>query len=341
MKKKINILFFGLGSIGQRHLRNLKKILPNKTKIFAHRVTEHTPLLDNKGNKTSGSIEKKFNISNIDNLNFIDKYNIDIVFITNPTSLHIKTILKLKKLKNAYLFIEKPLDASLKNYKNFLNFIKKNKLQAFVGYNMRFHPGYLKIKKIVKERNFFKHINYSIFKCSENIKNNHSYEDYKKSYASRKDLGGGVCLTNIHEIDLMIDLFGDAQLIKSHSDKISDLKINVEDFSMSLYKNFLFKKKLISLIILDFFQINKERYIKIVCDKGELFLDLNNNYLKIMKKNKVKIFNFVKEKNLMYMNELNFFLNLFKQGKKIPDQYNEKNAYKSLKLALKIKTNHK
>ena len=30
----------------------------------------------------------------------------------------------------------------------------------------------------------------------------HSYEDYRKSYFSRKDLGGGVLLTLIHEIEI-------------------------------------------------------------------------------------------------------------------------------------------
>ena len=44
MKKKINILFFGLGSIGQRHLRNLKKILNNKANFYAYRKTGGTEL---------------------------------------------------------------------------------------------------------------------------------------------------------------------------------------------------------------------------------------------------------------------------------------------------------
>ena len=338
MKRKTNILFIGLGSIGQRHLRNLNKILSNNASFYAYRKTRHVPLLDKKGNKVKGTIEKKYNISLISNLGSVNENNIDIVFVTNPSSLHINSVLKLKNLKNAYIFIEKPIDSSLKNYKKFLKYLTRNKNKIFVGHNMRFHPGYIKLKNILKNRKILNKIHYAIFKCSKNLKDYHSYEDYKISYAARKELGGGVCLTAVHEIDMMIDLFGNAQLIKSHSDKLSNLKINVEDFSMSFYKNFLFSKKLISLIIFDFFQINKERYIKIVCDKGELYLDLNNNYLKIVKKNKVKIFNFVKEKNLMYMNELNFFLHLFKQGKKVPDQYNEKNAYKSLKLALKIKS---
>jgi len=39
----------------------------------------------------------------------------------------------------------------------------------------------------------------------------------------------------------------------------------------------------------------------------------------------------------MYIKELKFFLNLFYKRKKISDNYNEKNAHRSLRLALKIK----
>ena len=337
MKENVNILFLGLGSIGQRHLRNLKKLLSNKVNFYAHRRTRHVPLLDNKGNRIKGDVEKKFSISIISDLDFVDEFNIDIVFITNPSSLHINSILKLKSLKNIYIFIEKPLDSSLKNYSKLLNFLRKNKIKVFVGYNMRFHPGYIKLKNILRNRKVFRNVHYAIYKFSENLKDYHNYENYKISYASRKELGGGVCLTSIHEIDMMLDLFGNAKLLRSHYDNLSSLKLNVEDFSLSFYKNFLFKKKVISLVILDFFQINKERYIKIVCDNGEIFLDLNNYFLKIIKKNKIKTYNFIKNKNLMYINELKFFLNFFKKRKKIPDQYNEKNAFKSLKLALEIK----
>ena len=141
MKRNINILFFGLGSIGQRHLRNLKKLLSNKVNFYAYRKTRHVPLLDNKGNKIKGEVEKKFNISTITDLNFVDEFNIDIVFVTNPSSLHINSILKLKNLKNAYIFVEKPLDSSLKNYNKFLNHIRKNNIKIFIGHNMRFHSG--------------------------------------------------------------------------------------------------------------------------------------------------------------------------------------------------------
>ena len=36
----------------------------------------------------------------------------------------------------------------------------------------------------------------------------HPYENYKESYAAKKELGGGVVLTSIHELDYLYWLFG-------------------------------------------------------------------------------------------------------------------------------------
>ena len=67
--------------------------------------------------------------------------------------------------------------------------------------------------------------NYSAF-AEVNLSNarseNESYEDYKKSYASKKELGGGVVLTCIHEIDYMYWLFGDIKEVFSLTGKFSD-----------------------------------------------------------------------------------------------------------------------
>ena len=53
----MNFLFFGLGSIGQRHVRNLIKI-KKKSKIFAFRKKYSTPLLNHKNEKIKGDVEK-------------------------------------------------------------------------------------------------------------------------------------------------------------------------------------------------------------------------------------------------------------------------------------------
>ena len=60
-------------------------------------------------------------------------------------------------------------------------------------------------------------------------KNFHKYENYKSMYAARK-LGGGVVLTQIHEIDYLMDLFENYEInILRKWQKISNLSLDVED----------------------------------------------------------------------------------------------------------------
>ena len=68
----MNILILGLGSIGQRHLRNLKKISP-KTNIFALRKKYLTPMLNNNNRIVKGDLKKKYSLKYINNLNEIKK----------------------------------------------------------------------------------------------------------------------------------------------------------------------------------------------------------------------------------------------------------------------------
>ena len=57
----MNFLFIGLGSIGQRHLRNLNTI-SKKNKIYAYRRKFNTPNLNNKNQVIKTDIIKKPNI---------------------------------------------------------------------------------------------------------------------------------------------------------------------------------------------------------------------------------------------------------------------------------------
>ena len=84
----MNFLFFGLGSIGQRHLRNLIK-LKKKSKIFALRKKYSAPLLNYKNEKIKGNVEKKYNITLIKKLGFF-KNNI-LLGNLNLNFLKIKT----------------------------------------------------------------------------------------------------------------------------------------------------------------------------------------------------------------------------------------------------------
>ena len=55
-----------------------------------------------------------------------------------------------------------------------------------------------------------------------------TYEDYKKAYYSRKDLGGGVSLTLIHEIHLALELAGLPVSVFGEISEYSQLDIDVD-----------------------------------------------------------------------------------------------------------------
>ena len=71
----MNILIIGLGSIGQRHLRNLKIIQP-KAQLYALRRKYITPLLNNANKVITGDIKKKYSLKYINNLEDINKKKI-------------------------------------------------------------------------------------------------------------------------------------------------------------------------------------------------------------------------------------------------------------------------
>ena len=123
----MNILIIGLGSIGQRHLRNLKLITP-KSKFYAIRKKKNVPLLNNLNRVVKGNIKKKYSLEYYDNLNQIynDKIKIDCAFVCTPSSKHISQTIELLRY-NIPCFIEKPLGSSLIGIKQLEKLVKKKK----------------------------------------------------------------------------------------------------------------------------------------------------------------------------------------------------------------------
>ena len=98
-----------------------------------------------------------------------------------------------------------------KNYKEklseFTNYLKK------IGYNIEF-SNLNELKKIINSKKFGKIISVNINHNSY-LPYHHKYENYKKGYAAKKKLGGGVLLCFAHEIDYAFFLFGKVSLFFS------------------------------------------------------------------------------------------------------------------------------
>jgi predicted dehydrogenase len=237
---KINrILFIGLGGAGQRHLRIFKDLLPKNTEFFAFRALNKTPLLnDDFTLNSSSSLERKYNLCILNSLDDAFNVNPDLVVISNPTSLHLETAEKAAA-RGINIFIEKPFSHNLDGFNKFEKTVLNNNLCFFVSFQRRFHKYLSRVKEIIASGHLGKIINAN-FNVASFVPAWHPYEDFKELYACRGDLGGGVLLTEIHEIDLCYWYFGLPISVICSGGNYSDVKLNVEDTSHLIlnYSNF-------------------------------------------------------------------------------------------------------
>ena len=327
-----NILFVGLGSIGQRHLRNLKKI-NKKFNFFAIRKKKTTPLLSN----TNKVIKNKFlsKENKIKEIKFseVKKNNIDTVFITNPSSKHLISAIKFAKL-GCNLFIEKPLSHNLNNVNVLKKLIIKKKLLCAVGYQTRYDSLLHRIKKYISNKTFGK-ICYVNIQHRSYLPFHHQYEDYRIGYAARRDLGGGVLLSFIHEIDYANFLFGKPLELFGTTGKISNLKIDVEDSAnfTVIYK--LFRNKIPVNFNLDFIKRKPLRFCEIQFEKANLCWDLLNNKIHFRNKKKTTIKSRFKSRNSLFIEELKQVIKSFNMKKQPLSNFD--NGEKSLRIVVRLK----
>jgi len=334
LQKKINILFIGLGSAGQRHLRIISKLLKNKKKqIYCYRTTNRNLVInDNLKTKKVRSLENHYKIKNLSK-KLINTLNFDIVYITNPIYKHIEFALKFAK-KGSNIFLEKPVSHNL-NDTDLLKYItSKKKLSVCVGYQLRFHPG-IKFVKNILENNDLGALVSANFHFGEFLPNMHKYEDYSLTHMAQKKQGGGAVLCLSHEIDLIRYLLGEPTIIKSKIKKKSSLKINVED---SLNATLKTKSNAKIRLNINFLDNPPKHFIKLKFKKGDLFWNYIDNYLvyvdRILKKKKKIYFSKFKRKDMFISQAKNFLNSIYKKENLKTDI---DDGIKTLKLCLKLK----
>ena len=314
----MKILVVGYGSIGKRHVMN---ILQNtKSDIIICTKRKDVKFLNK-------------NIKIVKSLNDALKEKPTIGFITNETAYHIPVAIKLAKA-GLDLFIEKPLSNSTIGIKTLQKIVKEKKLIVQMGFHMRFHKCIIKIHELLEKKKIGKVISGQVENGSY-LPDWHQYEDYRRGYAAKNRLGGGIVLTQIHEIDYLYWFFGNPKTIYSVTGKFSDLDTSVDDYSSSIMK---FKKDITTEMHLDFFLGNEYKRCKIKGTKGIISWNSVHNEVKFFdaKKKSWKMILKLKkfERNDMYVDEIKYFMNCVKKRKKPMNSLNE--GIDTMKIAVNI-----
>jgi len=268
-----HILFIGLGGAGQRHLRIFSELCP-KAKFSAYRRTSKTPLLNSDFSVDNNhSLEEKYNLEFYSNMADAFKSKPDLTVISTPTSTHLEPMMLAAKSGSSVL-VEKPWSDSLKKFKEFKNIVLEKELDFHISFQRRFHPMLSRAHELLSQ-NYIGNIMAASFTVYSNVPFWHPYENWKNLYAVRSDLGGGVLLTEIHEIDLICWFFGLPLSVFCSGGNRSSESLEVEDTvqMMLLYSNFSVQ------LTLCFMHEHTKRNFHIAGSNGEILWDDKSNTL--------------------------------------------------------------
>ncbi len=263
LKKVRNVskaIIVGSGSIGQRHIKNLKSL----------GVDDIVALRSKKGHFKI--LPDELGVEEIEEWEEVEKLKPDIAIISNPTSLHLEAMRKVLPFVKG-IFVEKPLSDSLEGVDGVLKLIEQNKIVSFVGHNLLFHPIVKTIREFMASAEVGKPINIQC-QVGQWLPDWHPYEDYRQGYYARKDLGGGVSRTLIHEINLITELAGPPVEVCSMLTESDLLELDVDTISNVMVRH---ESGCVSQVHLDYIQKPSHRNGVITFERGWLTYDFNES----------------------------------------------------------------
>mgnify|MGYP001391631025 CR=1 FL=1 len=272
--KPEKVLFIGLGGAGQRHLRMFKAHLPEGTAFSAYRATGRTPVLNSDFSVAEGeTLEDKYGLALFDSLDAALDDGPDLAVISNPTALHLE-VMQQAAARGIGIFVEKPASHTFDGFDDLESEIREKELPFFVSFQRRFHPHLRRIKEMMETGALGEPLNAG-FSVASYVPAWHPYEDFRQLYACRKELGGGVLLTEIHEIDLCCWYFGSPEGVACTGGNYSGEAMDVEDTAHLTLKYPGFSVR----IDLCFMQRHNRRRLFIAGTGGYVEWDQNGNSL--------------------------------------------------------------
>ncbi|MDE6340672.1 MAG: Gfo/Idh/MocA family oxidoreductase, partial [Muribaculaceae bacterium] len=208
----MNILIVGLGSIAKKHIAAIRGLVPEAS-IFALRSSRYAEEID--------GIVNLYSLENIG-------IGFDFAIISNPTSMHAETINELVGLKIP-LFIEKPVFGEL-DHEDIIEKVNSAGVLNYVACNMRFLESVRFLHDYIKTHPE-KRVNEVNVYCGSYLPDWRPGIDYRKCYSAIPELGGGVNIDLIHEIDYIYWIFGRPEESIRICRNVSSLGIRADDYA--------------------------------------------------------------------------------------------------------------
>lgn len=207
------VLIVGLGSIGQRHLRLARTLLPNANiRVLRHQVCKDVP---------------EFSDGCFSQLNEAIDFVPQLAVVASPASFHLSVASALASV-GTHLLVEKPLASGIEGVRELIACCQLKKAVLLTGYNLRFLPSLQKFKELLDNHLIGRVLSVRC-EIGQYLPMWRPGLDYRQSVSARRVLGGGALLELSHELDYLRWIFGEVDWVTASLSQQSALEIDVED----------------------------------------------------------------------------------------------------------------
>ena len=301
--KKLKCAVIGCGRIGCGFDDNQSNLIKTHAGSYFKNSQTNLVALCDIDKKKIEKYAKKYKISKTytSTSELFKNEKLDCVSICTLVSTHLKIVEEAANSGVKGIFLEKPISDSINDAKKIIEICKRNKIKLQIDHQRRFHPIYLKIKKVLDEK-----------KIGEIQFINVYY-------------GAGIANTGSHMFDLLRMLFGEIKYVKSQYSKNKSQNKNDPNLDMTIEFFNSITCQINSLDYTNYAIFNMEIYGM----KGVLKIDLIKNEGKLLKiSNKSNVYKILEK-------EIIIAAKIFET----PIQMGLRNIINSIKLDKKIQSN--
>jgi predicted dehydrogenase len=217
-------------------------------------------------------IVAKYEISELPDMAAALAWEPDAAIVATPSALHAAHARPLIEAGIPVL-IEKPVTTDQASFESLCRAVALKSTPVMVGYHLRFHPCIRTLKAwLDAERSGrVQSIEVAVHSFMPAW---HDYEKPNAFYAGVKALGGGVVLTECHEIDLLGWLFGRARVLAAAGGQLGAYDLDVEDTIAALLTFDLAGRRVPAALTLSFVQNPPLRRFAVNGERGRIVMDL-------------------------------------------------------------------
>lgn len=246
-------LVAGLGSIGRRHLGNLRQLRPDAMIAGLRRPSSAVSAIEGCDIQVQ-SVEAAL------------AFRPDAAIIAGPAPSHV-ALARAFVDEGVGVLIEKPLSHDLVGLRALAEAAERTGAPVMIGYNLRYNLSLRAVRSAALGGEVGSILAVRA-EVGQFLPDWRPGSDYRSTVSAQRALGGGVLLELSHEIDYLYWMFGMPDRVTCRGARLSNLEIDVED-CCEVCLEFDAPRRLIS-IHLDFLQRVASRSCKLIGTDGTL-----------------------------------------------------------------------